>query len=127
MPIVTNWHSHHSASCAISACLDLGVAHVRRQFIETVLQDQHHLRRVGALFGVPGIVRDGYQNDPTGNVWQKRRDNLSMRTMWSRNVEVCRIGLSRRPKSAHATRVACDQRDIIAGLAPPPSVALPLS
>jgi hypothetical protein len=26
---------------------------------ETVLQDQNHLRRVGALFGVPGIARDG--------------------------------------------------------------------
>jgi hypothetical protein len=36
--------------------LDLG--HVRRQF-ETVLQDQHLLRCVGARFEVPGIARDG--------------------------------------------------------------------
>jgi hypothetical protein len=36
--------------------LDLG--RVRRQF-ETVLQDQHLLRCVGARFGVPGIARDG--------------------------------------------------------------------
>ena len=35
---------------------DLG--HVLRQF-ETVLQDQHLLRRVDALFGVPGVARDG--------------------------------------------------------------------
>jgi hypothetical protein len=55
----------------------LGVAHVRRQF-ETILQDQHPLRRVGALFGVPDIARDGDQNDPTGNVWQQGRDSLSV-------------------------------------------------
>src|SRR5258708_6510770 len=102
MTIVTNWHSHNSTSCAMSACPALGVAHVRRQFIETVLQDQHHLRRVGALFGVPGIARDGYHNDPTGNAWQQGRDNLSVHTMWNRNVEVCRIGLSHRPKNDHA-------------------------
>ena len=36
--------------------LDLG--HVRTHF-ETVLQDQHLLRCVGARFGVPGIARDG--------------------------------------------------------------------
>jgi hypothetical protein len=46
-----------------------------RQF-ETILQDQHPLRRVGALFGVPDIARDGDQDDPTGNVWQQGRDNL---------------------------------------------------
>jgi hypothetical protein len=48
--------------------LALGVADVRWQF-ETVLQDQHLLRRVSALFGVPDFARDGYQNDPTGIVW----------------------------------------------------------
>ena len=96
MTIVTNWHSHNSISRAITACLALGVAHVRRQF-ETVLQDQHPLRRVGPLFGVPDIARDGDQNDPTGNVWQQGRDNLSVHAMRSRNVEVCRIGLSHLP------------------------------
>jgi hypothetical protein len=45
-----------------------GGAHVPKQF-ETVLQDKHLLRCVGALFGVPGSARDGDQNDPTGNVW----------------------------------------------------------
>jgi hypothetical protein len=74
----------------------LGVAHVRRQF-ETVLQDQHSLRRVGALFGVPDIARDGDQNDPIGNVWPQRRDILSVHAMRSRNVEVCRIALSHLP------------------------------
>jgi hypothetical protein len=71
---------------------------VRRQF-ETVLQDQHLLRRVGALFGVPGVARDGDQNDPAGNVWQRGQDNLSVHAMRSRNVEVCRVGLSHLPIS----------------------------
>ena len=71
--------------------LALGVAHARRQF-ETILQDQHLLRRVGALFGVPGIARDGDQNDPGGNVRQQGRDHLPVHAMWSRNVEGCRIG-----------------------------------
>src|SRR5258707_14141464 len=92
MTIVTNRHSHNSISRAITACLALGVVHVRRQF-ETVLQDQYPLRRVGPLFEVPGIARDGDQNDPTRNVWQPGRDNLSVHAMRSRNVEVCRIGL----------------------------------
>jgi hypothetical protein len=75
MTIVTNRHSHNAISRAITACLAPGVAHVRRRF-ETVLQDQHALRRVGALFEVPDIARDGDQDDPTGNVWQQGRDNL---------------------------------------------------
>jgi hypothetical protein len=33
-----DWQSHNSISRAITACLALGVAHVRRQF-DTVLQD----------------------------------------------------------------------------------------
>jgi len=44
----------------------------RRPF-EPTLQDQHLLRRVGALFGAPGIARDGDQNDPTGNIWERSR------------------------------------------------------
>jgi hypothetical protein len=91
MTIVTNWHSQNLISRAISTCLALGVAHARRQF-ETVLQDQDLLRRAGALFGVPGIAGDGDQNDPTGNVWQQGRDNLSVHAMRSRNVKACRIG-----------------------------------
>jgi hypothetical protein len=51
----------------------------------------------GPLFGVPDIARDGDQNDPTGNVWQQGRDNLSVHAMRSRNVEVCRIGLCHLP------------------------------
>jgi hypothetical protein len=54
-------HSYFNMPCS-------GGAHVPRQF-ETVLQDKHLLRRVGALFGVSGSARDGDQNDPTGNVW----------------------------------------------------------
>jgi hypothetical protein len=45
-----------------------GGAHVPRQ-LKTVLQDRHLVRRVGALFRVPGSARDGDQNDPNGNVW----------------------------------------------------------
>jgi hypothetical protein len=92
---------------AITACLALGVAHVRKQF-KTVLQDQHLLRSVGALFGVLGIARDGDQNDPTGNVWQQGRDNLSVHAMWSRNVEVCRIGLSHLPTQEGPRRKSHD-------------------
>jgi hypothetical protein len=69
-----------------------GVAHVRSRF-ETVLQDQHLVRRVGALFGVPGVARNGDQSDPTWEIWQKGRDNLSVHAMRSRDVKVCRIGL----------------------------------
>jgi hypothetical protein len=109
----------------------LGVADVRWQF-ETILQDQHLLRRVGALFGVPSSARDGDQRYPTGDIRQQGRDNLSVQAMRSRNVEVCRIALShvtgpRRCVRQVARRVICDQRDVIAGSPLTPSFHFPSS
>jgi hypothetical protein len=119
MTIVTNWHSHNSISRAIIACLALGVA---RQF-KTVLQDQHLLRSVGALFGVPGVARDGDQSNreclaagtrqfiSACNAEQKRR-SLPNRTWQSADP--------RRPAREVARWVICDQRDTIAGSLLPP-------
>lgn len=118
-------HRSIATASAISACPAPGVAHVWTRF-ETGLQDQHLVRRVGALFGVPDVARNGDQSDATGNIWQKGRGNLSVHAMRSRDVKVCRIGLGHlRPGNLPreiARRAVCEQRDAIAG-SPLPAIS----